>query len=146
MSDIYFDITSGAGEREIVAAQLPGSENWISYQLFIRVARPVTIGVGRLGEFRFAAGDYIYSGSARRGLRARVNRHLRSEKKLRWHIDYLLAAAEVEITRVRISTLNECQLVADSGGAVVVSGFGSSDCRQGCGSHLRLIIPLPFIF
>ena len=139
MSDTYFDITSGGGGRKIAQFGLPDTENWKSYQLFIRVARPLTITVGRLGEFRFAAGDYVYSGSARRGIRARVNRHLRSEKKLRWHIDYLLAAAEVEITRVRISTLDECQLVADSGGTVVVSGFGASDCRQGCGSHLRLL-------
>ena len=117
-----------------------------TYQLIIQVKKNVIIDVGKLGRFHFPTGFYIYTGSAKRGMQNRLARHLSKKKKLRWHIDYLLAAAEVEITRVRISTLNECQLVADSGGAVVVSGFGSSDCRQGCGSHLRLVIPLPFIF
>ncbi len=135
MCDIYFNISPG--EAEIPSAMLSDDKNWISYQLFIRVERPEKIVVGRLGKFTFPAGEYIYSGSARRGLCARVNRHLRSEKKLRWHIDYLLAAAAVTITKVRISTTNECQLVAESGGEIVVKGFGASDCCQGCGSHLR---------
>ncbi len=139
MSDLYF--VMDVGHQEIITVdQLPAGEEWISYTLFIRVANPEKIMVGRLGEFEFAAGEYVYSGSAKRGICARVNRHLRSEKKLRWHIDYLLAAPAVNITKIRISTLAECQLVADAGGAVAVFGFGSSDCTQGCGSHMRRII------
>lgn len=138
MSDLYFTIDAGRNEI-ISAALLPIGEEWISYTLFIQVARREKIRVGRFGLFEFSAGEYVYSGSAKRAICARVNRHLRSEKKLRWHVDYLLAASSVKITMVRISTIAECQLVADAGGAVVVPGFGSSDCTQGCGSHLRRI-------
>jgi len=139
VNDLYFVMDAGRQEK-ITVDQLPAGEEWISYTLFIRVSSPEKIIVGRLGEFEFAVGEYVYSGSAKRGICARVNRHLRSEKKLRWHIDYLLVAPAVNITKIRISTLAECQLVAESGGEVTVSGFGSSDCTQGCGSHLRFII------
>jgi Uri superfamily endonuclease len=138
MNDLYFDMSSG-GSKEILVSQLPPDKNWISYALFIRVAKTQNIRIGKFGLFTFVAGDYIYSGSARRSICARVNRHLRSEKKLRWHIDFLLAAPELEITKVRISTMAECQLVAAGGGKVVVNGFGASDCRHDCGSHLRLL-------
>ncbi len=138
MSDLYF-VMNTCRQGIITAAQLPVGEEWISYTLFIQAASPARIRVGRLGLFEFAAGEYVYSGSAKRGICARVNRHLRSEKKLRWHIDYLLSTPGVKITKVRISTLAECQLVAEAGGTVVVTGFGSSDCTQGCGSHLRLV-------
>jgi Uri superfamily endonuclease len=138
VSDLYFVINPGRPEI-ITAAQLPAGEEWISYTLFIQVANLEKIQVGRLGLFEFVAGEYVYSGSAKRGICARVNRHLRSEKKLRWHIDYLLVAASVKITKVRISTLAECQLVAAAEGKVIIPGFGSSDCSSGCGSHLRLI-------
>ena len=138
MSDLYFVIDSGR-PAIITAAQLPAGEKWISYTLFIKVSRLEKIRVGRLGQFEFAVGEYVYSGSAKRGICARVNRHLRSEKKLRWHIDYLLAAPAVTITKVRISTIAECQLVAEAGGKIVVPGFGSSDCTHGCGSHLRFL-------
>ena len=138
MSDLYFELSTGSG-GEISPAQLPANEDWVSYALFIQVARTEKITVGRFGLFEFAAGDYIYSGSARKNICARVNRHLRQEKKLRWHIDYLLANASVKITKVRISTMAECRLVAAGGGEVVVAGFGASDCACGCGSHLRLL-------
>lgn len=83
----------------------------------IEVTRPVRVTIGRFGSFRFVAGRYIYTGSARHNFAARVARHLRQEKTLRWHIDYLLAAP----------------------GNVPLPGFGASDCRAGCGSHLKLI-------
>ena len=136
MSDLYFSINRENG-NVISESQLPADENWISYALFISISTPIKITVGKLGEFAFPAGDYIYYGSAKRALCARVNRHLRVEKKLRWHIDYLLAAETVRITKIRISTLSECQLAAAGGGAIVVAGFGASDCTHACGSHLR---------
>lgn len=70
------------------------------------------------------------------GVRARINRHLRREKKIRWHIDYLLEEGRVK--RVIYAPTNErleCQLARK---LVQVyhsfPGFGSSDC--GCLSHL----------
>ena len=108
-----------------------------AYQLFIEVAVPLRLTVGRLGCFDFPAGEYVYTGSARRNLEARIARHLRSEKTLRWHIDYLLTAPGVRVHRVLRSDENECLLVQRSGGEVVVPRFGASDCRSGCVSHLR---------
>ena len=113
----------------------------ISYQLSIDVTRPVLIRVGRLGEFLFPAGRYVYTGSARRNLEARIARHLRTEKALRWHIDWLLMAPGVAVARVERSIESECALNRKVGGAVPVPGFGASDCRNGCGSHLRYLGP-----
>ena len=125
--------------RQLTAAQLPSDIPWISYSLFIKVDEPQIITVGRFGCFEFISGNYIYSGSARKNLLARVNRHLKRQKKLRWHIDYLLSAPAVDIVKVVISTLPECELVAAGGGRIIVPGFGASDCRSGCGSHLRIL-------
>lgn len=108
-----------------------------TYQLIIRVARRVTVAVGRLGTFTFPRGRYIYTGSARRNFEARIARHLRADKALRWHIDYLLAAPGVSVVEVLRSSTDECPLNQSVDGIVVVPGFGASDCRQGCGGHLK---------
>jgi Uri superfamily endonuclease len=110
-----------------------------TYQLVIRVARPLRIAVGRFGAFAFPAGDYVYTGSAKRNFEARIARHLCQEKTLRWHIDYLLAAKGVEVVEVRRSSRDECELNRATAGEIVVPGFGASDCRHGCGSHLKRI-------
>jgi Uri superfamily endonuclease len=114
----------------------------ISYQLIIEVKHPLCLQIGRLGEFQFPAGRYVYTGSARRNLEARIARHLVKSKKLRWHIDWLLTAPGVKVVAVRRSRLAECELRQRGGGMIVAPGFGASDCRHGCGSHLRLL-PFP---
>ena len=119
---------------------MPSGIPWISYSLFIQIEKTQIITVGRFGRYEFISGDYIYSGSARKNLLARVNRHLRKEKKLRWHIDYLLNAPTVVVVKVLVSTILECELVAAGGGSILVSGFGASDCRSCCGSHLRILM------
>lgn len=115
------------------------SRTLITYQLEIAVARPLRIAVGRFGTFRFPAGRYVYTGSARRNLEARVARHLRREKTPRWHIDWLLLASGVSVTAVRRSSRDECVVNRATRGTALVPGFGASDCRAGCGSHLRYI-------
>lgn len=112
------------------------------YQLIIEVARDIDVTIGRLGRFRFAAGCYVYTGSARRNLEARIARHLRQNKALRWHIDYLLTAPGVTVTNVRRSRRAECALNRAVRGSLPVPGFGASDCRAGCGSHLKYLGPL----
>ncbi len=111
--------------------------NFTTYQLLIDVAQPLRLQVGALGGFDFAAGCYVYTGSAKRNFEARVARHLRKEKTVRWHIDYLLAAPGVAVLDVRRSSESECVLNRRAGGEVLIPGFGASDCRAGCGSHLR---------
>ena len=114
-----------------------------TYQLVIRVDRPLSLAVGRLGTFDFPTGLYCYTGSARRHFEARIARHLRRDKNLRWHIDYLLAATGVSVREVRRSSEGECALNQATDGAIVAPGFGASDCRRGCGSHLKRVADLP---
>lgn len=82
-------------------------------------------------------GRYIYCGSARGpgGLRARLSRHMRRGKPMRWHVDQLTEAGRVLGAWV-FEGGDECALVrALSHLPVPRPGFGSSDCRA-CVSHL----------
>ena len=123
----------------------PPLERWPTagvYQLWLRVSVEARVTVGRLGRFNFPAGRYIYTGRASRGLRARVERHIRGDRRLHWHIDYLLRRREVRVERVVLVSENpddECPVnqTAIRNGSLVVPGFGASDCRRGCLSHLR---------
>ena len=101
-----------------------------------------TIDIGRLGRFSFPKGKYIYTGSAKRGLNSRIDRHKRSDKKLHWHIDYLLETKSAKITKVEVFEFQEngeCALNQPIEGEHIVSGFGSSDCRNKCISHLVFV-------
>jgi len=111
----------------------------ITYQLHIKVTRRLSLTVGRLGHFFLPAGNYVYTGSARRHFEARIARHLRQEKKLRWHIDWLLTAPGVRVVAVTRSELAECVLNQRTGGTTLVPGFGASDCCKRCNSHLRYL-------
>jgi Uri superfamily endonuclease len=111
----------------------------ITYQLFIDVARPVRVTIGRFGSFAFPAGRYVYTGSARHQIEARIARHLRREKTLRWHIDWLLAAPGVSVSGVHRDAREECVVNRATHGAILIPGFGASDCRAGCGSHLKFL-------
>lgn len=113
---------------------------FVTYQLTIVTHAPMQLTVGMLGECYFPHGRYIYTGSAKRNLEARIARHLsKKPKRMHWHIDYLLAVPEVEITGVERFSEPECQLNQQVQGAVVVPKFGASDCRVGCGSHLKFL-------
>ncbi len=109
----------------------------ISYQLEIEVAKPVSVWAGKLGTLQVQVGLYIYTGSARKNIEARVRRHLTGGNAKHWHIDNLLAAQHVRIVGVRLSTVEECELNGRTPGTILFPGFGSSDCRSGCRSHLK---------
>jgi len=117
-----------------------------AYRLTIRLSEAIRVRVGRLGLVSLPAGTYVYCGSARRGLHARVGRHLRRRKRRHWHIDHLLARREAKVTAVAAwAGRTECQLAAEAlaaGGLVPAPGFGSTDCRMGCKSHLVRMPPL----
>lgn len=112
-----------------------------TYQLVIHVARGIEVTVGRLGNITFAAGIYFYTGSAKRHFEARIERHLRREKRLHWHIDYLLTAPGVSVIEVLRSDTAECALNQATAGSILVPGFGATDCRNDCGSHLKYLGP-----
>ena len=110
-----------------------------TYQLSIIVEQLLRTEVGKLGNCLFPAGRYIYTGSARRNLAARVARHLSKNKRLRWHIDYLLTAPGVAIEGTQRFEEPECVVNGKTPGRIVVARFGASDCRAGCGSHLKYL-------
>lgn len=114
-----------------------------TYQLHIRLSQAVRLQIGRLGEFDFPAGKYVYTGSAKRNFEARIARHMLRDKALRWHIDYLLDAMEARVTHVVRAEHDECEMNQTHPCVVLVPGFGASDCRNGCGSHLKYLGPLP---
>ena len=95
------------------------------------------ISVGKLGRFLFRRGFYFYVGSAQRNLSARLERHGKTAKPLRWHIDYLSTKAEmVGAMTIAGPRQRECELAKELAGIldVAVADFGASDCR--CGGHL----------
>jgi Uri superfamily endonuclease len=108
------------------------------YVLIIRLDRGVTANIGALGEMTFPEGLYAYVGSAQANLEKRVQRHLRKEKRMFWHIDYLLdneAAKVVEVLVRQAGKAEECTVANEIGKkGVAIAGFGCSDCR--CRSHL----------
>jgi sugar fermentation stimulation protein A len=92
--------------------------------------------IGRLGVYEFPRGYYVYTGSARQGMDARIRRHLSNKKRRHWHIDYLLEEGVVE--GVYYFDKGECEVSREvfslSGAALIVRKFGSTDCS--CPSHL----------
>ena len=114
-----------------------------SYQLFITLSQDAVIQIGRLGLFPFPKGLYIYTGSAKRNMDKRIERHLSEIKNVHWHIDYLLMGKQTEIIKVLKSELEECALNKSIDGEIIVKGFGSSDCKSNCGSHLKLTRTFP---
>lgn len=106
-----------------------------SYVLLIRLTQGQTIRVG-LRSVHFPGGYYAYVGSALGGLKARLRRHLKADKKRYWHIDYLLEKAAINgIFIAETQDRIECRIAQELGLKFdPVPGFGSSDCN--CPSHL----------
>jgi len=100
-----------------------------TYILLICLEKDTEIPVGSLGTLFFKHGMYCYVGSAYGpgGIEARVKRHIKKEKRMRWHIDYLLKHAEVKEVFVKengdeVGTAG-CLSEMYNG----VPGFGASD-------------------
>jgi Uri superfamily endonuclease len=117
------------------------------YALIIRISEDIVVIVGALGETRFQAGTYVYVGSAQANLEQRVRRHLRAEKRLFWHIDYLLSSPFAKIEKafwLQGEKTAECTIAQELGerGKPAVD-FGCSDCR--CPSHLFRVADVAFL-
>ena len=118
------------------------------YILFLENKVTCEIQVGKLGVYTLPEGYYAYVGTAygSGGLAARLGRHARSTKKLRWHIDYIREAMRIETAWVssseRIAEHYVATILAkQSGSETPIKGFGASDCR--CPAHLFLLSALP---
>ncbi|WP_293986558.1 DNA/RNA nuclease SfsA [uncultured Megasphaera sp.] len=107
------------------------------YLFVLHLNKTKDISVGSLGTLHFPQGYYVYAGSAKKNLAARLARHSRKRKKMHWHIDYLRQEADV-VAALPIRTADD--LEHDLARAVAkiadwqIDGFGCTDCR--CPSHL----------
>jgi len=75
-------------------------------------------------------------------LKGRIKRHLRKDKKCFWHIDYLLASKHSSIKAIVYAKTDkryECKIAREIANMNVkpIKGFGASDCKEGCRSHLH---------
>lgn len=108
------------------------------YVLIIYLEKSCTIQVGALGDIFFDKGFYAYVGSAQSNFNQRINRHLSKEKRLFWHIDYLLNNKNAKLYKIlyksakKIEECNVAKIISKFGRKI--SKFGSSDCY--CNSHL----------
>ena len=109
-----------------------------TYCLLIHQKANEKIVIGQKGTINFDKGYYVYVGSAMNSLRGRIQRHLSKDKKLHWHVDYLLDNPHSLINEVYFSddgVKHECDLAASiAENGKEVQGFGCSDCK--CNSHL----------
>ncbi len=117
------------------------------YVLIIQINQTIRTNIGALGELTFPAGLYAYVGSAQNNLELRVKRHQRKEKRLFWHIDYLLdneAAKIIDLFYKQSEKTEECRIanLLEANGEPI-TGFGCSDCR--CNSHLFRIQNFQFL-
>lgn len=118
-----------------------------TYLLIVRLDRQTCIQVGKLGTFDLDAGRYVYAGSAMGpgGLAARLSRHERQDKRLHWHIDYLLQQGALECVLyvesfIRLECAWACAINRLPGAYRPIPRFGSSDCA--CPSHLIGLSPI----
>lgn len=109
-----------------------------TYCILTRLNFDAVISVGKLGELDFQKGHYVYVGSALNSLMPRIKRHLSTDKKLHWHVDYFLVHRDVEVVDILYTVDDikwECKLASlISENASGIENFGSSDCK--CNSHL----------
>ena len=111
----------------------------VTYQLLLRIRRPTCVSLRRGPGHQLMPGYYVYTGSARRGMAARVARHRRRDKPRRWHIDTLTRTSWIRVIGVRYSPAAECRVNQALPGTAIIPGFGASDCRAGCHAHLQQI-------
>src|SRR3972149_9434603 len=86
------------------------------YVIVIKINKDANINLGALGNLSFPKGLYAYVGSAQKNLQKRIKRHLRKQKHIFWHIDYLLdnpVAKPVKIFFKQASKTEECRIAQE---------------------------------
>ncbi len=117
-----------------------------SYCLIISVRAKETVSTASLGKVGFKKGYWMYIGSAQgkgsTNLENRLRRHFRDEKKIHWHVDYLLQtnANLLEAVWAETSADMECVIAQHLESLEDFiwgpKGFGATDCTKSCSSHL----------
>jgi Uri superfamily endonuclease len=120
-----------------------------TYSILIVCRKSFRTKLGKLGYVNVRKGFYLYTGSALGNgavsLEGRLNRHFRSSKNRRWHVDYLTShrncAAKLAIY-LRSSRHLECSVNRAIDEVIQVRALlpraGSSDCR--CQCHLNRVV------
>lgn len=112
-----------------------------AYALILNLGQEVHVDRPRNAPGALSPGWYVYAGSARGpgGIRARLARHFRVDKRIHWHIDQLTSLSGVRIWASIVPGGHECdlvtQLIRTKLFRTAFAGFGSTDCRQ-CEAHL----------
>ena len=116
------------------------------YVLIIDLNEMLSFNLKSLGNLSFDKGTWIYVGSAMgvgsTSLENRICRHFRVVKTIHWHIDHLLDSDSLIRASVwsESSSPAECEIAKTIEKMVDVNpgprGFGASDCKQKCGTHL----------
>jgi histidyl-tRNA synthetase len=122
------DFVSAAAD----APAVPGS-----YVLAILIETAVSVTIAGKPAAVLPPGKYLYCGSAKGpgGLKARLSRHMRSRKNIRWHIDQITRHGRVLGAWI-VPDGDECRLVESlSHLSKPIPGFGSTDCRR-CVAHM----------
>lgn len=107
------------------------------YIFSCKLEKAISLQAGARPPELFKSGFYFYVGRAKKNLTKRLGRHFLSEKKCRWHIDYL---SSITIPSFAMITphLDECKIsrhLANHGDTILIRGFGASDCK--CRGHLH---------
>ncbi|MBE0525347.1 MAG: GIY-YIG nuclease family protein [Candidatus Thorarchaeota archaeon] len=116
------------------------------YILIIDLKQTLSFQLKSLGNLSFEKGTWIYVGSAMgigsTSLENRIRRHFRSEKTIHWHIDHLLNSD----SKIRCSIWSESSGPVECDIAKSIEqldnvypgpkGFGASDCKKKCFTHL----------
>jgi len=107
-----------------------------SYLLIVELEDDQVISIDMKEKRRFDKGNYVYVGSALNGLEKRIQRHLKADKKMHWHIDYLLEHSKIiDVFYKENIHKEECDIAKTfDENLISIKGFGCSDCR--CESHL----------
>lgn len=111
------------------------------FELFL--TNPTNIEHPKFYKNSLEIGYYYYVGSAQRNLQQRVMRHLKIDKKIHWHIDYLTTDRKFLKKNVYLIPgalkNEECKIVDKMYVSLQlrhpIINFGNSDCRN-CKSHL----------
>ncbi|MFW9799114.1 MAG: DUF123 domain-containing protein, partial [Candidatus Thorarchaeota archaeon] len=118
------------------------------YCLIFRIHQETIVPFGSRGDVGFVPGDWVYVGSAMgtssTRLENRISRHFSTEKKLHWHVDFLIEKVGLPVGVVWAEAEREMECMVaeklrlDEDFEIGPRGFGSSDCSGHCGSHIFL--------
>ncbi|MAH22035.1 MAG: hypothetical protein CMO12_04410 [Thaumarchaeota archaeon] len=121
-----------------------------TYTIILQLRRSLHIAVKSLHGCDLQPNFYAYTGSAlgkgSSSIVGRLGRHFSGTGKSFWHIDHMTQSPDCEVSAAVLvldSTPRECMVNSHLKRAVglrrMVDGFGSSDCKEGCGGHLLSI-------